>query len=404
MTLASDVIIAGAGIIGCAAARALSDAGLSVTIVEPGQPGREASSAAAGLISPQYEGHGPDPLFELCHQARALYPDFVGTLHDETGIDPEMRREGMLLLALTESDEIALAELQRWQERRGLRVERIDSPEVRKLERFANPSVRWALYLPDEIQIDNAKLCQALFRSLERRRIDWRLGESVAEVEMEAGKLRSVRTASGDRIPGRRLVIAAGAWSGRLAGLVRPLPVRPLRGHIVQLQLAQGAIQRVLASRRSYAVPRRDGRLLLGSTVEDVGFDPGPTSGGVREVLSNAFEIAPELANARMTKAWTGFRPGTPDGRPIIGEDPEVPGLIYATGHFRNGILLAPITARLVAALASGAAVDQDLSDFSPARFSSEASDRAPILKAEKSAGVPAHHVVTPDVDDTGTQ
>ncbi len=365
-----DVVVVGAGIIGCASARALADAGLRVGVVDPASPGSQASSAAAGLLSPQYECDGPGPLFQLGDRSRALYPEFAAELRSETGIDVELRAEGTLVLALTLEDESVLRQREAWQREADLAVELVEAEQLRELEPWAAPTARCGLFLPNDIQADNVKLCEALVAALKRRSVSWFLGKSASAVKIRDGRLEGVRLSSDDLIPAEQVVLAAGAWSGGLSGLPRRLPVRPIRGQMVQLEDAKSPLQLTLASRRGYVVPRLDGRILAGSTIEDVGFERDPTAAGVLSVFTAAFEIAPALSEARLTGVWAGLRPGTPDELPILGEDPEVPGLIYATGHFRNGILLAPITAKIVAGLAMGGESVVELSHFRAERFS----------------------------------
>lgn len=365
-----DVIVIGGGIIGTASARSLTDAGLRVLVIDAGPVPGIASTAAAGLLCPQYEeSEAPDAFFDLCHRSRALYPDFAMALRDETGIDVELRRDGMLVLALTDEDASALDRQAAWQGAQGLAAERVDPDRLLALEPLASDQALWALYLPHDIQVDNVRVCAALDRALEKRGVHRRSGEIVRSVEIEDGRATGVRLSSGDRIHADRVVVAAGAWSGGLEGLPRPLPVRPVRGEMVQLGGVEPP-QRILASRRGcYIVPRLDGRLLVGSTMSDAAFSAHPTAAGTESILARAFRVAPGLARARIFDIWAGLRPGTPDERPILGEDPEVSGLLYAAGHFRSGVLLAPITALLVTELAAGEQPRLDLWDFRPDRF-----------------------------------
>lgn len=365
-----DVAVIGGGVIGCAAARALADAGLRVVVIDRGEPGREASAAAAGLLAPQYESEGTgDPFFDFCHRSRALYPDFVGALREETGIDSELRRDGMLVLPLTREEESDLEDRFERQRRAGLSVERIDRDRLQALEPLVNPDVAWALFLPEEAQVDNVRLCRALVRSLELRDVALRTGDPVLGVVVRDGRVRGLELASGERVQTDRVLLAAGAWSGTLAGLPRELPVRPARGQMLEFR-GPRAPRRILAvPRGGYIVPRLDGRLIVGSTEEEVGFDPSVTAGGIADILGRALRLAPDLRHALLTAAWAGLRPGTPDGRPVLGSDPEIRGLLYATGHHRNGILLAPLTGQIVAELVRGHAPALDLEPFRPDRF-----------------------------------
>lgn len=374
-----DVVVIGAGVIGCAAARAAADAGLQVLVLDRGDPGHEASSAAAGLLAPQYEAltiespegsSDADPLFNLCHRSRALYPDFASALREETGIDVELRREGTLVLALSDEDERRLDEQLSRQRAAGLAVSRVEADRLRKLEPLASPDARWALSLPQDIQVENVRLCQALVRSLHDRGVQVRSGDPAIALEVRSSRLEAVRTASGERAVCDRAVVAAGAWSGTIGGLPRPLPVGPARGQMLELREVDPLPHRILASGRGcYLVPRLDGRLLVGSTVEYAGFSSDVTAGGIRDILDRALEIAPQIITAPVSRVWAGLRPVTPDELPILGPDPDVPAIIYATGHFRNGILLAPITAQIIAELLADGTSTVALSSFRPERF-----------------------------------
>ena len=364
-----DVVIAGAGVIGCAAARALALDGFRVTLVDPKPPCREASHAAGGLLTPQSESTGPGPFFDLCRRARSLYPDFVAGLLDETGIDSELRQRGMLLVAIDDDDETVLEESLRWQTTQDLRVERLSTEALREREPLINPAARWGLYLPDDVQVENRRLCAALVASLNRLGVDWLIGDRVESVEVRGSRLNGVSLASGTRLGCASFLLAAGAWSGQVQELPRRVPVRPLRGQMLQMSSLTPVPEHNLGSPRGYLVPRVDGRILAGSTMEDVGFRREISVVGIREILDTVLELAPDLATARIESAWSGFRPGTPDELPIIGPDPEIGGLIYATGHFRNGILLAPITADLVAELMRGDEPLTDLEAFRVGRF-----------------------------------
>ena len=366
-----DVVIAGAGVIGCASARALASAGLKVTLVDPKPPCREASYAAGGLLTPQYESEGPGPFFQLCSLARDLYPEFVEGLTEETGVDSELRRRGMLLVAMDDNDEVALEESLAWQTARDLRVERLSIDALREREPLINPAARWGLHLPDDVQVENRRLCAALVESLKRLEVDWLIGETVQSIETTGTSVTGVRLGSGTRLGCGVFVLAAGAWSGGIQGLPRRVPVSPLRGQMVQISSRAVTPEHNLGSPRGYLVPRVDGRILAGSTVEDVGFQRGISIVGIRKILDTLLELTPDLSAARIDAAWSGFRPGTPDELPIIGQDPSIGGLIYATGHFRNGILLAPITADLVARLIRGEAPGVDLAAFAVERFDS---------------------------------
>lgn len=248
-------------------------------------------------------------------------------------------------------------------------MEWLDPKEARAAEPALNPYLRAALRFPEDHQVDNRLLAEALRQAALAAGVRIRPGETATAVLQEAGRVSGVVLASGERIAARTVVIAAGAASGKIAGLPAPLPVRPVHGQLLALRPATPLIRHVLDSPRIYLVPRSDGRVIVGATVEEVGFRSGVTAGGVHALLAAALELVPSLADAPLVESWSGHRPGTPDGKPVLGGDPELPGLIYATGHYRNGILLTPITALALADMILGRAPRHDLTPFGIERF-----------------------------------
>jgi len=298
----------------------------------------------------------------------ALYPEWVARLREETGIDPEYQADGILYLALTDAEERALASRARWQRRAGFAVERIDAGTVYVLEPGLRRGVRSAVRFPDDHRLDNVRLTRAAVLAARRDGVEIRSGVSVRALDVDGGRVRGVATASG-RIAAGAVVNAAGAWAAGLAPPQRTVPVRPVRGQMVVLTLPRPPFAHAIYSTAVYLVPRRDGRVLAGSTYEEAGFDKRVTGEALGRIVARALRLAPALADATFTAAWAGLRPGTPDNLPILGRDPDVDGLFYATGHYRNGILLAPITARAVAALVLGRRTSYDLRPFAVDRF-----------------------------------
>jgi len=365
---APDVLIVGGGAIGCALAAELAARGRTVTVIERREPGAEASGAAAGMLAPQAEAHGRDALFDLLLESRGLYPAWARALAGETGIDVGYRRTGLLQCRFDE-DSAAGPHFGAydWQRAAGLPLALLRPPEL-DLEADGRLSglVREAILFPEEGVVDPRRLTRALWIQAERRGVCVRTGLSVRSFLVERGVCRGVETQEGP-IEAGAVVDAAGAWAALDPALPLAVPVEPVRGQIVELRLARQPLSRIVSSPDVYVVPRPEGTVLLGSTVEFVGFRKEVTAEAVERLIAAAVRLVPSLASARFVTAWCGLRPGTPDGLPVLGESP-VRGLFFATGHFRNGILLAPLTATVLADLLTGGR-PRDLSSFSIERF-----------------------------------
>jgi glycine oxidase len=367
-----DLIIVGGGVIGLMIARAVALHGLKVTLIERGEPGAEASFAAGGILGPQAEADSADEFFELACRSRDLYPALAEALFEEVGIDIELDRTGTLYLALTDQDETEVARRYEWQTRAGLPVTRITPFEARRLEPLIAANIRGALLFPNDIQVDNRRLLSALIAA--NRKLGVRL---VTATEVESIKIVNERvtgvTTSRGPISSRKVLLAAGAWTSLISAQPQTssLPsvkVLPVRGQMICLQTKPRAAEHILYSPRGYLVPRSDGRLIAGSTTEQTGYDKVVTAGGVVEILSHALEIAPSLSSIPISDTWAGLRPRSEDKLPILGPC-EIEGLFYATGHYRNGILLAPITGELLAEAIVSNVVSPLLSRFTPHRF-----------------------------------
>jgi glycine oxidase len=367
MTDVLDVLVVGGGIVGLACARELALAGLSVELLERRGAGAEASLAAAGMLSPLAE-LVPGPLLDACRESRDLWLSWVPALVEETGLSIEHDTSGSLLVALDADDEAWLDELAATAAGLGEITDEIELSGLARLVPDVSPAVRRALLVHGDHRVDNVQACAVLAIAAQRAGAKLTYGVEVERVERaEDGGVRVV-TRDGAREAGR-LVLAAGAWSGRIPGLPE-LPVRPVRG---QMLLAAGVAwpwTGCLRGRHGYAVRRGETGLLIGATVEEAGFAAHPTVGGVGGLLAFAHRVLPGLAEARLETTWAGLRPGTPDDLPIVGEIPGWP-VVAATGHYRNGILLAPWTARAVARLIlSGEA--PEAAPFRPERLRTE--------------------------------
>lgn len=364
-----DAVVIGGGIIGCAAARALACEGVDVVLVERGTPGREATWAAAGMLAPFAEADDPGPFLGLALESLGAYPGFVSAIEDESGVRVGFRANGSFLAAFDEPRAGALYEEAEALADRGFEARWVDGEEAARLEPALRDDIAGALLAPADRQVENRALGRAAWIAATRRGAEIRTGTAAAEVEIRGGRVRGVRLADGGRLAAGCAVIAAGAWSGRILGLPREIPVSPVRGQMVALDAGAGIVHHMVHAPGCYLVPRSDGRLLVGATAEDAGYEAMPTAAGIAGLLQAAGHAIPSLAEAALLESWAGLRPGTPDELPILGPDPDVEGLIYATGHFRNGILLAPVTARIVADVAGGGEPESDLSPFGIERF-----------------------------------
>lgn len=361
----SDVLIVGGGVIGCTLALRLAQAGLKVTVIERGQVGCEASRAAAGMLSPQAEAAEPGAFFDLCWQSKLLYRDFVAELKMLSGIDAEYRDEGTLVVALAD-DTQSLDNWAAWQIEAGLAVEKISAEDLHKLEPAVTTSATGAVFLTQDHQVDNRLLMDALAIAIKRAGVRLIEGEAVTALAVEHDCVRGVQL-NDRQIDAGLVIVAAGSWSGQL---LEPLGLRaktiPARGQM--LAVRSSAFNHVLHSSQVYLVPRANQRVLIGATVEYAGFEKAITAKGIQALLEAAIELAPALAESAIIETWCGFRPDSADHLPILGSS-GIANLWLATGHFRNGILLAPITAQLMTqSILTDRPVAQ-LEPFSIARF-----------------------------------
>jgi glycine oxidase len=355
---AADVLIYGAGVIGCAIARNLAAEGASVLVVERSRPGQEASGAAAGLLTPQSHAVRPGPFPDLARESLALFPELARELASETSLDIGFRMCGSI--RLPSDDDAETSDLMTWQDAAGWRVERIGTERLSRLTRGRLSSdFSGALEFRNEGAIDPRLFTRALAESAESRGVKFLLGESVGSIRRSGNLCIGVETGRGP-IDAGAVINAAGAWAGP--------PVRPVRGQIVELKDAGAAPACPIFRGDFYIVPLAGGRLLLGSTQEDAGFEKKVTAQAVRQLLGRAFELIPSLAEAEVSGAWAGLRPGTPDSLPLLGET-SLERLFLAAGHFRNGILLAPITGKILTALVLGRNPPVDLEPFRAERF-----------------------------------
>jgi len=368
----SDVVVVGAGAVGLAVAWRAAQRGLRVTVLERAdRPGAGTSAVAAGMLAPISETIATElPLMRLGLASVEVYPDFVEELGDASGVDPGYLRCGTLLAARDGDEAEALGRELELRQSLGLAVHRLRSSEARRLEPALAPALRLALEIPDDHAIDPRKLTAALARALTTAGGKLRTGATVGEVTVSAGRIAGVRLADGEDLAAEHVVVAAGAWTEALRGLPAEagVPIHPVKGQILRLHdpAGPGLLTRVLRMTGGYLVPRGDGRYVLGATMEERGFDTTVTAGGAFELLRDAFELLPSVTELVIDELSAGLRPATPDNAPAIGPG-SIPGLHWAVGHYRHGILLTPITAELVV----GALADERTipDEFAPARF-----------------------------------
>ena len=366
-----DILVVGGGVIGCAVAYELAKAGLAVTLVERGTPGREASSAGAGMLIPGGASSALGPMFSLALASKALYPDLALELRERTGLDVEYETGGNLTCFLDEGDEAVGRAACAWQREAGLKAELLSRADALALEPDLSPEVRGALFLPEDHWVNNPRLVTALAGAAALEGVRFITGEATAF--LRAGDRVTGAQVGEDQIRAAVVVLAAGAWSGQLAATAGlRLPVGPVRGQIVCLEGIPRRHRHLLHIKDHYLVSRVNGEILIGASVEWAGFAKQVTAEYVRSALDAAIRLAPALARLPIKATWAGFRPWAPDELPIIGAWPGLDGLVVATGHFRNGILLAPITGRLIRELLVDHAPSLDLTPFLPDRFARE--------------------------------
>jgi glycine oxidase len=362
-----DVAVAGGGVIGGAIALEVSRAGMRVGVFDRQQPGQEASWASAGILSPAPESPAMIAMVPLGKMSLALYPEFVVQVEEISGMNMGFRSKGTLEALFSGDAKAELSTIIALHHGLGLKAEPLRAADARKLEPALSEDVEAAVLRPDERSVDNRILTSAVLEAARRSGAEifadngvkaiWRKGQRCAGLILQNEKVEATWT-----------IIAAGCFSAAIDGIAAYAPLRPAKGQMVALRAEDVEIERVLWGEHIYLVPRNDGRILAGATVEYAGFDKRTTAGGIEKILSAAIELAPGLANARIEETWAGLRPDTPDHLPILGPT-DMDGLLMATGHFRSGILLTPITARLIREWITEQSVSVDWDRFSPLRF-----------------------------------
>ena len=370
-----DAVIAGGGVIGGAIALELSRAGLHVAVVDRQQPGQEASWASAGIISPAPENPAMIVTVPLAKASVALYPEFVAQVEEISGKSVGWRPKGTLEALFSHDTKAELSTIIALHHGLGLKAEPLRAEDARELEPALSEEVEAAVLRPQESSVDNRALTEAVLEAAKRSGAEIFSRQAAKAIWREGGRCAGLLLHN-EKIEAKWTIIAAGCFSAAIEGVAAYAPVRPAKGQMAALRAEDVAIERVLWSEKIYLVPRNDGRILAGATVEHVGFDKRTTAGGIAKVLSAAIELAPDLANAQIEETWAGLRPDSPDHLPILGPT-DLDGLLIATGHFRSGILLTPITARLIREWIIEQRVSVEWERFSPLRFRSAAHDAA---------------------------
>jgi glycine oxidase len=362
-----DVAIAGGGLIGASIAFELAQAGLRVGVFERGEPGREASWASAGILSPAPESPAMISMVPLGRASMALYPSLVASVEEITGASVGYRAKGTIDTLFSRDAVSDLSTLIALHHGMGLKAEPLRPEDARELEPSLSPELEAAALRPDEASIDNRAFTQAMLRAAQKSGAEIFAGSGAVAIRREGERCAGLKLQN-ESVDAKWTVIAAGCFSAEIERVKEYAPVRPAKGQMISLRADHLKIERVLWGEKVYIVPRNDGRILAGATVEYVGFDKHVTAGGVEKILAAAIEVVPGLANARIEETWAGLRPDSPDHLPILGPT-DVDGLLIATGHFRSGVLLTPITARLIREWITEQSVSVDWDRLSPMRF-----------------------------------
>ena len=367
MSKTYDAVVAGGGLIGASIALELAEQGLRVGLFDAKEPGNEASWAGAGMVSPSPEGQGMIPLVPLSKASAAMYPKFVAHVEGLSGMEAGYRQDGAMEVFFEENVQEEVSTLMAVYHGVGLRAEALSRESVKELEPALTERVRGGVLRPDESSLDSRELTRATLKAGERKGVEIH-ANTAAKGIWKAGKRCKGLTLADGKVEAKWTVVAAGCFSAEIGGVEAYAPVSPTKGQIVLLQSETVNIEHVIWTEHAYLVPRGEGRILAGSTMERMGFDRTMTMAGVKKIIDGALEAIPALETAKIEEMWAGLRPDSPDHLPILGPV-DIEGLLFATGHFRSGILLAPITAQLIGEWVKNERVSLDWERFSPMRF-----------------------------------
>jgi glycine oxidase len=361
-----DVVVLGGGIQGAGAARELARRGAKVLVLEAGEAG-PATPASAGMLGPLSLEVQDDPILELYVRGRDLYREAAPILKEESGVDIGLWTDGILCVAFTDAEASQLRGGIAWLRQQGIHLDWLEPGDLHSRCPGIAQDALGATFAPEDSAIDPTETLKALRASAQHHGATFMQGERALEILMQNGSATGVRTPAGTRTAGA-VVIAAGCWSGRILGLPRPLSVEPMRGQMAAMDWPAGEPGAIVFSHAGYVL-QRGGEALVGATMEYAGFSPTVTDAGIAGILAGGQRVYPALKGKAVRRTWAGLRPATPDDRPFIGKDPEVPNLYYATGHGRRGILLSLVTAEIIAQLYAGETIGHDLSAVDPGRF-----------------------------------
>lgn len=366
----ADVIVVGGGIVGAACARGLATRGVAVTLIDFGKHPGVATQAAAGMLAPFAEAVPEDPLLALNVRARDFYTQLVPQLEEETDVQVGLWLDGIYQIAFTEAEASEARAAIAWQRQSGFSPDWLSAEELRERVPGVGPDAIGAVVAPEDGALDPAALHEALLASAQAHGARMIRGVEVQRLLTADDRVTGVETAAETYETGA-VILAAGCWSGAIVGTPRPVSVHPIRGQMVSLEWPKDEPPAIMYGGGCYVL-KRGSEAIAGSTMEHVGFDAGVTDEGITRILSAIARIYPALTRARELSRWAGLRPSTPDGRPILGRDPTMENLWYATGHGRNGILLAGLTGELIGQLYTGEPVEHELAPMDPGRFWTE--------------------------------